>query len=508
MNRWYWLSVLVALCACQPPADPLQGQSTDASLILTQCSQTQFPHRGNRKDFQCGQLAVPENPANPTGTHIQLNIVRLPALSQSPRPDPVFVLAGGPGQASTEIVSAVSPWMRLINRERDIIFVDQRGTGKSNPLDCGEGEAPNYSLSSAEQEQRQIELLKSCLQNYQANLQYYLTPFAADDINAVSEALGYQQYNIWGASYGTRLGLEILRRHGDRVRSAVLDSVAPLANSLPAHMLEDADRSLQLIIDLCNAQSQCQQHFPDLEQRLTQLIKDLNQSPTTITAIHPLKGEKFTVTLDGQAFAGLLRLGLYSRELGPTLPLIIDAAAKQNFAPFLTLLGMSEEVSGGISLGLQFTILCTEDIAQVRNPINTENSMLQLDNLSAMKTVCGFWPQGSLPENYYQPISSDVPVLLLSGELDPVTPPRWGDEAAQTLSRHKHIVVPGAHHGSSSLGCVPDIIDEFYHSVDPQALDTTCVNDIVALPPFVTVAGPAMLKNGSHVDSAVQSNAQ
>ena len=488
---WRWLIVVVVLAACQPPNET-DSVSSESTALLTSCNPDQFSYRGTRKDFQCGVIPVAENPDALDGRIINLNVVRLPAVSPSSQPDPVFVLAGGPGQASTEIVAGVVPWMRLVNRERDIIFVDQRGTGKSNPLDCDEDSEPDYSLSSKEQQQRQTDALRSCLQGYDADVQFYTTPFAADDINHVADSLGYEKYNLWGASYGTRLGLEILRRHPNRVRSAVLDSVAPLANPLPQFMLADGDRALKLIFSQCEAQVECRENFPDLQNRLTQLIRQLNNSPQQVTITHPLLGTDTTITLDGQVVSGLLRLGMYSREIGPTIPLMIDAAANGNFLPFITLMGMSEDVGGGISMGLQFSILCTEDIARAQNPQNLENSILQLNSFAAMREVCAFWPEGKLPDNYFDPIESDNPVLLLSGEIDPVTPPRWGTEAAQYLNNSLHIEVPGAHHGSSVWGCVPDIIDDFYRTLDWQQLSTDCVNDIKPLAPFVSVAGPAM----------------
>lgn len=491
--KTFLVALTLGLVACEPPLDTTIQSAPDASLILTPCTKDQFSHRGTRKDFQCGQLSVAENPNELEGSQVSLNIVRLPALSSSPKTDPVFVLAGGPGQGSTEIVAGVGPWVRAISRERDIIFVDQRGTGKSNPLDCESTSDEDLLLSVEDRRQTQLRFFRSCLENYDADLRFYTTPYAADDIHAVAEALGYEKYNLWGASYGTRLALEIMRRHSESVRAAVLDGVAPVGIHLPEFMLEDADRALQIIIDQCDMQAACAQQFPQLATQIRQLVRDYDEEPRTVTITHPLRGEPLSLHLDGQMIAGLLRLGLYSRELAPTIPLMIDSAAKDNFSPLLTLFSLGEDLEQGMSVGLQQTILCVEDVARIDGdkPIDA-TSLLQIRAINDAKAICEFWPKGELPDNFFEPVKSDIPTLMLSGQLDPVTPPRWGDFAAEHLTQHIHVRVDGAHHNVSNLGCVPDLIDEFFTNTATENLDTSCAGSIQPLPPFTSAAGPWM----------------
>ena len=492
MARWFLILALTILSACQPPADEVIDGSADAALQLRPCTQEQFSHRGTRKDFQCGKLAVLENPQQADGRSIELNIVRLPALSTSPQPDPVFVLAGGPGQASTEIVSGVGPWLRLVNRERDFIFVDQRGTGKSNPLDCELDSDVDYTLTLAELEAEQERLLKQCLANFAADLPYYTTPYAADDINAVREALGYAQMNLWGGSYGTRLALEIMRRHPKQVRSAVLDGVAPIGINLPEYVLRDADEAMAAILQHCADNALCASRFPDLAQTLPALIQHYDANPETVTIQHSLRAEPYTLRLRGQMIAALLRLALYARDISPVLPLMIHSLQEGNFEPLMTLLSFSEGVANDVSIGLQQTILCAEDVARIQESDQVDNSLLQLAVIKPSKAICSFWPTGDLPEDYFNPVTSDIPTLLLSGGLDPVTPPLWGEFAAQHLRNHLHLVAPGAHHGVSTLGCVPEIIDEFVTDLLVNPLATDCINAIQPMPAFVSPAGPAM----------------
>ncbi|MEX1031820.1 MAG: alpha/beta hydrolase [Cellvibrionaceae bacterium] len=436
-----------------------------------------------------------ENPEAPEGRHIELNIVRLPAIASSPKPDSLFILTGGPGEAATDLVERLPPLFRDANRQRDLVFVDQRGTGESNPLDCAPKEPMDYSLSAQESQAMQDSLLRGCLAGYDADLRFYTTPYAMDDINRVREALDYDHINLWGGSYGTRAALVYMRRHPDTVRSAVLDSLAPIGIQLPHHALVDADTALRNLFGLCEQDAACQQRFGDLESTTRQLVADLDDRPRRVSVEHPLTQERIQLNVSGQWLASLIRLALYQRDLGPILPLAIESAAAGDFRPFVLLLTLAEDLSESISIGMQITILCAEDVTRPAPEHNLERaSILQLDMLDGMRATCEFWPRGELPEDYFEPVYSDAPVLLLSGELDPVTPPRWADYAGRTLPNSRHIRVPGAHHVSSNTGCLNDLIIEFIDAPSAANLDTECVQAIEPFPPFVSRAGPAMSK--------------
>lgn len=480
---------LVAMGACDSPRSKSPEQQSVAGLQLQPCNAEQVAALGRA---ECGQLAVAENPQDPEGRQIQLNVLRLPAIASSPKPDPLFLLAGGPGEAATQMLERLPRLFREINRQRDLVFVDQRGTGASNPLDCKPSEPTDFSLSAQESFAFQESLLRDCLDSYQADLRFYTTPFAMDDLNHVREALGYPLINLWGGSYGTRAALVYMRRHPDTVRAAVLDSVAPFGIQLPHHMLADADSSLRRLFSLCAQQSACHQRFGDLESKTRQLIRELDSKPRNIEVEHPLTQESVQVNVSGQLVAGLIRLGLYQRNLGPVLPLAIESAVEGDFRPLMLLLMLADDAGESMSMGMHHTILCAEDIMRPAPAANNENSILQLDLLSQMQKSCEFWPRGILPEDYFVPVSSAIPTLLVSGELDPVTPPRWADRAAETLSDSLHIRVPGAHHIASHVGCVDDLVVAFLDAGESRELDTDCINGIKALPPFVSTAGPIM----------------
>ncbi len=511
-----FVTSLFLLSACTPPPEnetenisSLEHQEKNVHsealnmLTLGDCNKEDYPSVLVRA-LECGKLLVPENPDMVDGRNISLNIARLPAISSRPEPDPLFIFAGGPGQAATELVPEVLTFARKVNQQRDIIFVDQRGTGKSNPLDCDSEEDPDYSLSYEESGRLQLEKLKECLNNYDADLTYYTTPYAMDDINAVRKALSYEKINVWGASYGTRAALVYMRRHPDTVRTAILDSVAPLDMNIPSHFLEDADSSLRRLFKNCDNNTQCREEFGDLEATTKQLIKKLNDSPKHISIKHPATQKDIDVVLSGQVLASYLRLALYSREMSSVLPLMIQSINDDDFRILSVLFSSSENSLGGMSVGMQYTVLCAEDVLSgnasgaegaVSNVNDLSKSVLQLNLVKPMKSICQFWPPGKLPDTYNIPTESDIPTLILSGELDPVTPPYWGDKAAEALSNSEHIVVPGTHHGSSFAGCVPDIIDEFMTKASFESIDSSCVKKIKPLYPFVSAAGPAMKIN-------------
>lgn len=490
--------LVLTLSSCDFRLATVPQQALGATLQLQSCNSSQV----EVGRAECGHLAVPENPRSPEGRQIRLNIVRLPAIASSPKADPLFVFAGGPGEAATELVDRLPPLFRTVNRQRDVIFIDQRGTGQSNPLDCAPQEPMDFSLSAQESFSLQESVLRDCLVGYDADLRFYTTPYAMDDINQVRQALDYPRINLWGGSYGTRAALVYMRRHPETVRSAVLDSVAPFRIQLPHHALVDADNALRGLFALCHQQSACRQRFGDLESKTRQLIKQLDRNPRQIDVEHPLSQESIEVNVSGPLVAGLIRLALYQRDLGPILPLAIESAAEDDFRPLTLLLMLTEEISASMSLGMQQTILCAEDVMrpapQGSGDLNgklSRDSILQLDVVNQMQKTCEFWPRGTLPENYFEPVHSETPVLLLSGELDPVTPPRWADSAAETLPNSLHVRVPGAHHIASHVGCVGELILDFINTAAVDELDTGCVSAIEAFPPFVSTAGPAMTSN-------------
>jgi len=446
-------------------------------------------------ESRCGTYPVMEDPAAEKGRTIPLKVMVIPAINPKPKTDPVFFLAGGPGQAASEVGPILFLQLNKIRKDRDIVLVDQRGTGSSNPLDC-ELDLPEFydmKISLQHLAELQIQTLKKCLQDYDADPRFYTTPIAMDDLNAIRQALGYKKINIIGGSYGTRAALVYMRRHEETVRSVVLDGVVPLTMKLPQFFARDATRALELMLDDCEQNIDCSNAFPRLRSHLDDLFRKLSHQPAEVTLTHPRTGELIPSQIHAEIIMRIIRAVLYSGDLASLLPLAIEQAHAGNFQSLATMAGFFDSGQMGMSIGMMNSVLCSEDmsLAEQSSPIAAdEHSLFGNSFYSDLHAVCEFWPKGSIPNSYLEPVRSDIPVLLTSGELDPVTPPVWGEEAAATLSRSKHIVVPGVGHGTLGYGCMENLIAEFIDQPDLQHINSDCLEKIQRPPFFYSTAGP------------------
>jgi len=464
------------------PAACAPASSRRASL-LSPCPPGEGPD-----DALCGRVEVFEDRAAASGRRLALRVVVLPALSRDPRPDPLFILAGGPGQAATRLVEGLSPLLQRVQELRDVVLVDQRGTGDSAPLDCDVSEGLRDEIDAPAVS---LETLKACLAGYDADPRLYTTPIAVDDLDQVREALGYERIDLWGGSYGTRVGLVALRRHPDRVRAAVLDGVAPTGMRLPLYFARDGERALDLLLGACEERPDCAAAFPDLRRRSRALLEELDRRPRRVEMVHPRTGAALSVRFDREIVASVLRSALYSGEVASLVPLMLDRADRGDYGPLAAILGMAEGVK--LSGGMMLSVLCAEDVPWIDDAeaeAATRDTFLGDVTVHNMRQACSVWPRGELPPGYRDPVVSDRPVLLLSGELDPVTPPVWAEQAAAHLSASRHVVVPGTGHGTSTRGCVPERIAEFLERGSAEGIDFDCVRELRRPPFFLSPAGP------------------
>lgn len=446
---------------------------------------------------RCGTLAVFEDRAAGAGRTIDLNIVVLPAVSDNPEPDPLFFLAGGPGQAATEVAGPMLPLLADVRRTRDLVFVDQRGTGDSGPLTCAffERDAEEDAVSESLQfDTLPLDELRECLEEVEtlADPRQYTTPVAMDDLDDVRAALGYERINLYGGSYGTRAGLIYMRRHPERVRAAVLDGLAPVSMRLPSSINVDAHRALDLLFADCAADRGCREAFPDLPRTFARVIADLEANPRVLDTTHPRTGEPFELTLTASSFAGGLRGILYSPTLASLMPWTVARAAAGDFAPYLAQIVPLTDSGAILDLGMFFSIVCAEDVSRLADG---EAGRLAADGMLGRLLIeiatdaCTVWPAADLPADYFEPVRSDAPTLLLSGNLDPVTPPRWGEQVLGDLSNARHLVAPGAGHGVVARGCAGDVIAEFIESGSHGELDGSCLERIRRPPFLLSAAG-------------------
>ncbi|WP_224245015.1 alpha/beta hydrolase [Hyalangium gracile] len=462
------------------------GQQSGRRVNLSSCRV-----EGIEYQTLCGTYEVFEDRAAKQGRKVPLRVVVVPALAATAEPDPVVLLAGGPGQAATEV--KVLKMVDRLHRNRDIVLVDQRGTGASRPLKChpdpiNEGLAAKFDDAYREEE------FKKCVAGYDADPRLYTTPIAMDDLDEVREALGYEKLNLWGISYGTRAALVYMRQHPERVRTVVLDGVAPMSLYLPLYMPRDGQRALDLLFEHCEKDASCAKAFPELRSRVQAMVEQMGQAPVKVSVEHPLTGVPEEITLSRTVFLQMLFGQLYVPEIATLVPLMLDRATKGDWTPFVAL---SQGVSGGmsetISHGMFFSVVCAEDAPFITDEAITreaKGTWFGEQMVRNMLEPCKVWPRGTVPEGYREPVTSSVPTLLLSGELDPVTPPVWGEEAKKTLSRSLHVVVPGVGHNTMVLGCIQALMADFVTKGSVDGLKPGCGSDLTRPPFFTSFAGP------------------
>lgn len=442
---------------------------------------------------ECGKLTVYEDRTAQTGRTIDLNIVVFPATGSSSvvADDPLFLLAGGPGQAATQAYAQALYLFDDINRTRDIVLVDQRGSGDSNGLPCEnlEDESLPADLPDAEV----VGLLDTCRQELagRADLSLYTTDVFVEDLDDVREALGYEQVNLYGASYGTRAALTYMRRYPERVRSAVLDAVVGPELVLFLQMPRDAQRALDLLFERCAADDACRTAFPDVQQEYQELLTRLDE-PQSVTVANPLTNEPITFELTADRLSQYVFNILYSAEFQSLLPLLIHHARETgDFAP-LVVQALAVGESAGLDPGLLYAVTCSED-APLIDP--DAAAALQADTdfplfAERFLAICAEWPRTTIAADFRAPLRSEIPVLLLSGEADPVTPPEYAAAVAAGLSNSRHLILPGFGHGVVAAGCMPKVVAAFIASADPAAPDTSCLDELRPPPFFTSFAGP------------------
>ncbi len=470
----------LALLGCQA-GEPATPVAETAPLPLEDCVLSDY---GSTIDARCGTLTVSENRAAPDQRQIALHVAVVPAVSRSPAPDPLFILVGGPGQAATKIYPALSTAFQRVHQDRDIVLVDQRGTGESHPLQC---EVPD---EAAFEQDALIDVLQACPETLDADLRFYTTEIAVEDLDAVRAALGYESINLYGASYGTRVALTYLRRYPDRVRTALLDAVVSPDFHIYEHLTRDADQALRHLFDRCASDLGCAAAFPDLQGNFETLLAQLNTEPEQTTFPDPTTGEPLTLTLERDDVTGMVLPLLYSPELFALLPLDLHVAATEdNYAP---LVAQVESAASEIYLGMFYAVACTEDAPFLTESDAPEDPTVYFGEMDeTLQEVCEAWPRGTLPADFNAPVTADAPVLLLSGEVDPITPPRYAEEVADQLPNSLHLVAPGMGHGLITRGCVPRLAAEFIEEGALDALDEPdCVAKIAPPPFFLSTTGP------------------
>lgn len=441
---------------------------------------------------RCTTLRVPEDRTRAQGRRIELAIAWVPSTARNPAPDPVLMLAGGPGQSALDSYPLVAGAFRELQRQRHVILVDQRGTGRSHPLTCPATldkaletmiEAPDPATART--------MTQECLAELRdADPRFYTTNDYVADLESVRDALGVEQVDLIGVSYGTRVGIEYLRRHPQRVRAAVLDGVVPPTLILGAEHARNLDAAVDAQFALCERDVACRARYGSPRARLDALLAQLRQQPREVTYHDPVTNELRQDTLTADAVAGVVRLHAYAPQLFAMLPMLLEAATEGRYDTLMAQARMVEQLVGEqIAVALQLSVACAEDAPWLQpNPADA-GTLMGGEFIELMQAQCAVWPRGKVPTDFHAPVTVERPVLLLSGEFDPVTPPRYGERVASELPRSRHLVLRGQGHGVMGVACAPRLIARFLEKPEPAQLDASCLDALGATPPFAGAYG-------------------
>lgn len=473
-------AALSAQQQAQPKQQPL------AAPTLTPCYAKNLSDR-----LLCGSIRQPLDAANPSqAASIDIHFAVLPAINPLQPKEAVLAFAGGPGQAAFDAAAVFAHGLRYARQSRDILLVDQRGTGKSGLLQCDSIDlTAQFALDENSLDMTALvhEETLRCQRALQIDLSHYTTVAAAADFEAVRLALGYQKLHLYGGSYGTRMAQEYMRQYPDAVTTATLDGVVPFNQSFGA-MGAASDASLDALYAYCDSTPECQQQFPTARQQLQQLQQQLTDTTISTTVRHPRTFELIELKLTRMKLQQALRFALYRNSSRAMLPWVVAQASKGDYNPLIGLM-LAQDIAEGLSAGVNFAVVCGEDrpfwTKQGRAEFAT--SYLGQSWLQGSETSCNVWQVKPVAADYTAALQTDTPVLLLSGGLDPVTPPSWAELAMTQMSNARHLIAPHATHIVASQSCAPKLISQFINQQSADALDASCLQQELRKP-FLTNA--------------------
>lgn len=441
---------------------------------------------------RCGWYEVAENRNSAAGKRIRIRTVVVPALRRQALPDPVFIISGGPGQGAGDFYLGSLHAFERLRRDRDLVIVDQRGTGESKRLDC----ALPDELESARFDPAAIKrYTQECLAKLPGDPRVYSTSVAVRDLDDIRAGLGYEKINVYGISYGTRVAQHYLRRYPGRVRAIVLDGVVPTDVALGPEVAPAAQSALDAILNRCLSQNDCRRAFPEIKGELSQLRDDLSRHSVSITIPDPRTAHPVSLEFGYMHLATALRIHSYSDETASLLPFLIhEAAHGRPQAMGAQALLVSRDLTKQLANGMHNAVVCTEDVPfitqeQLRDSA-IDRSYLRRYFVDTLEAMCSVWPRGEIDADFHAPIQSDTPALLLSGANDPITPLEYGERAARGFKNSKHIVVAGQGHGQLNNPCVSRIMSHFVEDGTPRNLDVSCIEKQGAAPFMLDATSP------------------
>jgi pimeloyl-ACP methyl ester carboxylesterase len=464
------------------------------SLTFKACELTQKKSGATTSAF-CAPFQVPENREADADQHadrkIDLKLALIKSEAEAADADIVVYLAGGPGQAATETWPQMAAALAPLRKHHHILLLDQRGTGGSHPLNCPSGRDADVERVDLDAVRRRV---RDCLAAVapDADPRAYTTTMAVADLEAVRQALGAPQFDLIGVSYGTRMAQQYLVHHADAVRSVILDSVAPNELVLGEDFAINLEDALKAQFARCTQMPECAHAFGDPYASLKKLRDTLHAQPQNYAYRDPLTFALTHKTLDDNAIAGLVRLFAYTPETAALLPLSIAEGLSGDYAP---LAGQAHLLTNDLvelgDNGMQMSVLCAEDADLLTPRPQDAGTLLGPSIINVLKTECEIWPRGTRPADFHAPLKTDKPVLILEGELDPVTPPRYGEQVLKGLGNGRLLVATGQGHNVIGRGCMPKLVDDFVAKLRPKDLNTKCLDALGPTPAFIDFNGAA-----------------
>ena len=474
-------------------ADSVPAQ-TGGSLSLEDCRISAGPGFPGIK-ARCGRMIRPLNPNNTDPANaetVTLQVAVVPALNLEPEPDPVVPLAGGPGQSANDFYTAFAQAFEPLRRNRDILLVDQRGTGSSAALRC---DFEDVVLEGSLSDEETLRLTRECLDALPHDPRFFTTSVAVSDLDAVRAALGYPSLNLYGISYGSRVAQHYARRFPSTTRSIVLDGVVPPDLPLGPDIALESQAAVERILSRCAENAACAERFPDIQTAFGELRERLEADAVSVRLADPVAGNLERVSFGTAEFAAAIRLLAYHPNTIALMPLLIDEAANGNYQPLAAqFLMTSRSIASSVAIGMHNAVMCSEDAPRYSG-YTVDRGALEASYmgpllLDTMQTVCSVWPEGLVDEDFAEPLSTDIPTLLLSGSADPITPPAYATRAAGGLKRAW--LLSGRHqgHGQFSVGCMPEILAGFVEGRELEDGAADCFADNFVMPFFLSFSGP------------------
>lgn len=442
----------------------------------------------------CGSHEVYEDRAARSGRRISLSIVVLPASESPHRPDPVFLLQGGPGGSATEIIGfAKNTFLSVFHKDHDLVFVDQRGTGKSNGLQCDIGDDPR-DLQVFFGKLFPLDRIRACKEALQktADLRMYSTPIAMDDLDEVREALGYGKIDIVAGSYGSIAAQVYMRQHPSSVRAVFLVGVATPGIKQPLLFGRAAQHALDLLFVDCAADQVCKGAFPNLKTEFDSVLARFDRGPLEVSMLNTVTMKPETLHLERENYVERIRFMLYTTIFARFVPLIVHKAYQGDFIPFETV-SVRYNPGGTLARGMYMTVTCSEGVPFIspQEAISeAQGTFLGESRVTAHVEACREWPRGSVPATFIAPVKSNLPVLMFSGDADGSTPPWYGKDAVRYLPNGKQLLARYYGHQLDSP-CMWKIMREFIDKASVIGIDASCAEQI-RRPPFATEIPAAM----------------